>query len=117
MFVLFKKIDTEVFINTPSFADLPRKAPSNVKRKSKGRGGHKRKKPRVEALNQSSTSEVDSPVKRVIIELDTFTDDEQDYQLRNDVVESADESDHDDDRQVFQSEESDNGDDDDDNGV
>ena len=37
---------------------------------------------------QSSTSEVDSPVKKVSISMDTFSDDEDDYVLRRDGDES-----------------------------
>ena len=90
MFVLFKKIDTEVFVNTPSFSDLPRDPPANAKRKQTGRGAHKKaKKSRVDSLTQSTESEVDSPVKTLVIDMDAFTDDEQDYVLRNDLVEES----------------------------
>ena len=104
MFVLFKKIDEDVFVNTPSYSDLPRTTPPTKKRKSTGRGGHKKKKSRVDALAQtSSTSEVDSPLKSYVIDLDAFTDDEQDYELRNDVVEEeGDEGEASDDAQMFE---------------
>ena len=85
MFFLFKKINTDVTINTPSFSDLPNKSPSPSKRKSTGRATHKKKKSRIDSLTQSSTSEVDSPVKKVSISMDTFSDDEDDYVLRRDV--------------------------------
>ena len=93
MFVLFKRVDTEVFINTPSFSDLPREAPVNKKRKSTGRGAHKKKKKsRVDAL-ESSTSEVDSPAKTLVIDMDACTDDDQeDYVLRNDKIEEQEEN-------------------------
>ena len=88
MFFLFKKIDVEVALNTPSFSDLPRNPPSPSKRKTTGRGAHKKKKSRIDVLAQSSTSEVDSPVKKVSISMDTFSDDEDDYVLRRDGDES-----------------------------
>ena len=114
MFVLFKKIDTEVFINTPSFSDLPRDPPANAKRKQTGRGAHKKaKKSRVDSLTQSTESEVDSPVKTLVIDMDAFTDDEQDYVLRNDLVEESGEGEGgetDNEGDAFDSEEGEDGD-------
>jgi len=114
MFVLFKKIDTEVFVNTPSFSDLPRKPPATAKRKQSGRGAHKKsKKSRVDALTQSTESEVDSPVKTLVIDMDAFTDDEQDYVLRNDLVEESGEGeggDSDNEGEVFESDAGSDGD-------
>ena len=98
MFFLFKKIEKEVFLNTPSFSDLPRTTPAKYKRKTTGRGTHKKKKRRVDSLTQSSTSEVDSPVKKVSISMDTFTDDEDDYVLRKDGKEKSE-----DEREEFES--------------
>ena len=104
MFYLFKQVDKKVFENTPTYAQLPATPPVKFKRKTRGRGSHKRnKKARVEVI--PSSSEVESPMKTVSIRMDTFTDDESDYEIRQEPTQDGAVFDSDDDGTSYESEE------------